>query len=105
MKKTIPVYPHPERKNNFKIWVNKFRSSSPREPERPDSSINKTLYLRKTGKNFTDNPKNWNEIQIKFKDEFHQKLKLMEEIQLRKIEKEPVNLIYTPRYGYNRSVA
>ncbi len=101
MKKTSPVHPLPDRKNNFSIWVDRIRSSNSHQRDEPDRSILKSMYIRKSGKNLGNNPKNWYSIQSNSRDRYLEKIGLMEEIRLRKIESKTVNFIYTPRYAYS----
>ncbi len=83
----------PDRKNDFRIWVNRIRSPKTYQ----DRTVIKSAYIHKSGKNPT---KNWNNIQSNSQKRYLNKIKLMEEIRLGKVENKTVNLIYTPGYAY-----
>jgi hypothetical protein len=93
MGKRIVVQSLPDRKNDFRIWVNRIRSPKPYQ----DRTVIKSVYIRKSGKNPT---KNWSNVQSNSQKRYLDKIKLMEEIRLGKVENKTVNLIYTPRYAY-----
>lgn len=91
------MYPVPEMKNNFKTWVNIIRSPSTKDNKTP---LKKSLYIRRSTNNLRKNPNKWNSIQLKARDKYLEKIKLMEEIRERKIQNKTDNFIYTPRYAY-----
>lgn len=103
MIKTIPTYPFPERKNNFRIMMDKFRSSESRENLQLDLWVKKATNSSSLENEFSNNTKRWNKFQNNFRNEFHEKIKLMEEIRETKIENRPVTWIYTPRFGYSKA--
>ena len=96
MGKRMLVQQLPDRKNNFRIWVDQIRSSKTyqRVPSKP---LIESVYIHKSAKKSI----NWNYIQSNSRDKYLEKMGLLEEIRLRKIENETVNLFYTPRYAYS----
>lgn len=100
MKKTESMYPVPEIKNNFKTWVNRIRSTSISKTGKHSIPLKKSLYIRRSTNNLRNNPNKWNNIQLKARDKYLEKTKLMEEIRERKIQNKTENFIYTPRYAY-----
>lgn len=100
MKKTLPVHPLPDRKNNFKIWVDQIRHTRPARDTSNSRPVIKSIYIRKSGNNLSQSLKKWNSIQTNTKDKYFEKLELMEEIRERKMENRTINFIYTPRCTY-----
>lgn len=96
MKKTLPAHPLPDRKNNFKIWVDQIRYKEPSKKMDQDRPMIKSIYIRKS----IEKHKNWNNIQKSTVDKYIDKISLMEEIIERKVENTAINLIYSPRYAY-----
>jgi AAA15 family ATPase/GTPase len=91
MGKSIVVHSLPDRKIDFRIWVDKIRSPKKFHKEQAIKSI----YIRKSAKNI----KNWNNIQSNSRNQYQKKIKLMEEIRLRKVEDKTVGFVYAPRYA------
>jgi uncharacterized protein YeaO (DUF488 family) len=104
MVKTVPTYLLPEKKNSFKILVDKIRSPASGKTINQDPRLKKGKYSEKSAKYFATDPQRWNKFQNRYSDEFHGKIRLMEEIRQRKIEKKPLTWIYAPRYGYNKAI-
>ena len=94
MIKTIPTCQLPERKNNFKNMVDKLRTPLPREGLELDLWLKNNAYSKKMGDEFIKSPKKWDKFQNKYKKEFEEKIKLMEEIRQDKIENTPLKEIY-----------
>ena len=104
MIKTIPACQLPERKNNFKNMVDKLRIPISRESPELDLWLKNNSYSEKLDDEFIKNPKKWDKFQSKYKKEFEEKIKLMEEIRQDKIENSPITWINKPRSGYNKAV-
>lgn len=98
MVKTVPTYLLPERKNSFKILVDKIRSPGSGKTRNQDSWLKKGKYNEKSANNFCEDSQRWNNFQNRYCNEFHEKIKLMEETRQRKIENKLATWIYTPRY-------
>lgn len=97
MIKTIPPYQLPERKNNFKNMVDKLRiPESGKQPEL-ELWLKSNFSSERMGSEFIKNPKRWDKFQNKYKNEFEEKIKLMEEIRQDKIENSPLTWINKPK--------
>lgn len=94
MKKSLPIRPFPDRKNSFRIWVTKIRSSDELLKELPKKREIKSVYIHKPGKN---SDKNWMNIQENSKDKYLEKTYLMEKIRQKKIENKLIDLFYSSR--------
>ena len=94
MKKSLPVGPFPDRKNNFTKLITEIRSSDELLKELPRKREIKSVYIRKSGKN---SDKNWMNIQENSKDKYLEKTYLMEKIRQRKIENKLIDLFYSSR--------
>lgn len=104
MKKTLPVNPLPDRKNNFKNWVLKVRSVDYPHKKPDEKPVIKSVYIRKNSKNLNNTIKNWESIQSNSGNKYREKIVLMENIRERKLENRTINLIYTPRFAYPTTI-
>jgi flavoprotein len=97
MKKSLPVRPFPDRKNNFTKLVTEIRSSDELLKKLPKKREIKSVYIHKPGKNIIKNSKNWTNIQENSKDKYLEKTYLMEKIRQKKIENKLIDLFYSSR--------
>lgn len=104
MIKTIPPYQLPERKNNFKIMVDKLRIPECEKQPGLELWLKNSAYSEKIGNEFIKNPKRWDKFHSKYKNEFEKKIKLMEEIRQNKIENSPLIWIDKTKLEYNKAV-
>ena len=104
MKENLPVHPLPDRKNNFKNWVENIQSFEYPDKKPIDKPVIKSVYLRKSGKNLNNTTHDWNHIQNISQDKYREKIYLIENIRQRKLENQTINLIYTPRFAYPTTI-
>lgn len=95
MGKSIMVHTLPDRKNNFRIWVDKVKSPN----KYHDKQVKKSVYIRGSGKLSGKIFKNWHNIQSSSRKEYLDKIRLMEEIRQGKLEEKTINFVYAPRYA------
>lgn len=95
MGKSIMVHTLPDRKNNFRIWVDKVKSPN----KSHENQVKKSVYIRRSGDLSGKIFKNRYNIQSSSRKEYLDKIRLMEEIRQRKLEEKTVNFVYSPRYA------